>query len=57
VVVDLRRGPWFHPEVTMQPGAAVTALWRGDGHLNLFTTGTDGAVWSAWWKPGPSWTP
>jgi hypothetical protein len=41
----------------MQPGAAVAALWRGDGHLNLFTTGTDGAVWSAWWKPGPSWTP
>ena len=55
--MHLRRVPWLHPEVTMQPGAAVAALWRGDGHLNLFTTGTDGAVWSAWWKPGPSWTP
>jgi hypothetical protein len=34
-------------EVKMQPGAAVTALWRSNyTHLDLFSTGTDGAVWS-----------
>ncbi|MGW2815629.1 galactose oxidase-like domain-containing protein [Streptomyces sp. NPDC001415] len=39
-----------------QPGGRVTALWRGE-HLDLFTTGTDGAVWSAWWEPEPNWQP
>src|SRR6476659_1864864 len=37
------------PEVKMQPGSTVTALWHGDDHLDLFATGTDGAVWSTWW--------
>ncbi|MEU5536881.1 galactose oxidase-like domain-containing protein [Streptomyces sp. NPDC020362] len=40
-----------------RPGAAVTALWHGDRHLDLFATGTDGAVWSAWWEPGTGWVP
>src|SRR6267378_521196 len=50
--------PWFaiHPEVRMQPGAAVSAVWRSNGaHLDLFATGTDGAVWSTWWEAGPGW--
>jgi hypothetical protein len=44
---------WFliHPEVKANPGATVTALWRNDQHLDLFMTGTDGAVWSVWWNP------
>ncbi|MFE3181888.1 hypothetical protein ACFXKR_13620 [Streptomyces violascens] len=34
----------------------MTALWRGE-HLDLFAAGTDGAVWSTWWEPGPGWQP
>ena len=37
------------------PGATVTAVWRDPNHLDLFTTGTDGTVWSAWWEAGPGW--
>ena len=49
---------WFivRPEIKMQPKATLTALWR-DQHLDLFVTGTDGAVWSAWWEPVPKWQP
>ncbi len=49
---------WFQvsPQVKMQPGATVTALWRSnDTHLDLFATGTDGAVWSTWWEASPGW--
>ncbi len=52
--------PWFliHPEVKMQPGATVTAVWRSnENHLDLFATGTDGAVWSTWWEAARSWQP
>ncbi len=52
--------PWFviHPEVKMQPGVAVTALWApNSNHLDLFATGTDGTVWSSWWEAGPAWQP
>ncbi len=52
--------PWFliHPEIKMQPGATVTALWRSnETHLDLFVTGTDGAVWSTWWEGAPGWQP
>src|SRR5438874_806163 len=42
-------------EIKMQPGATVTAVWREPGkHLDLFATGTDGAVWSIWWNDQPS---
>src|SRR5260370_20319395 len=49
---------WFliHPEVKMHPGSTVTALWRSsDTHLDLFATGTDGAVWSTWWEGAHGW--
>ncbi len=52
--------PWFliHPEIKMQPGVTVSALWRSnDTHLDLFATGTDGAVWSSWWEATPGWQP
>ena len=52
--------PWFliHPEVKMRQGATVTALWRSnDTHLDLFATGTDGAVWSTWWEGAHGWQP
>ena len=45
----------IHPEVKMQPGATVTALWHGPDHLDLFVTGTDGAVWSAYWETASGW--
>ena len=50
--------PWFpiHPEVKMQPGAAVSALWTDDRtRLDLFVTGTDGAVWSISWEAQRGW--
>jgi hypothetical protein len=52
--------PWFliHPEVKMQPGATITALWRtNETHLDLFVTGTDGAVWSTLWEANGGWRP
>jgi len=52
--------PWFliRPEIKMQAGATVTALWSNNQtHLDLFVTGTDGAVWSTWWEPGKDWQP
>ena len=46
------------PEIKMHPGATVSALWRsGDTHLDLFATGTDGAVWSTWWEAEGGWRP
>jgi len=48
----------IHPEIKMLPGATVTALWREPGkHLDLFATGTDGAVWSTWWNDTVGWRP
>jgi hypothetical protein len=42
--------------VKMEPGVAVTGLWRSnDTHLDLFATGTDGAVWSIWWEAAANW--
>ncbi len=37
------------------PGATVIALVPRDNHIDLFATGTHGAVWTTWWEPGPSW--
>ena len=51
---------WFliHPAIKMQAGATVTAVWREPGkHLDLFATGTDGAVWSIWWNNTVGWRP
>ncbi len=39
----------------MQPGATVTALVPRENRIDLFVTGTDGAVWSTWWEPGKPW--
>ncbi|WP_196808148.1 M12 family metallopeptidase [Mycobacterium sp. URHD0025] len=48
---------WFliHPEVKMQRGATVTALTPRKDHIDLFSTGTDGAVWSTFWEPRTGW--
>ena len=43
------------PLPQMQPGATVTALAPREGHVDLFVTGTDGAVWSTWWEAAPGW--
>jgi hypothetical protein len=39
------------PGVRMRPGATVTALVPRNNHIDLFATGTDGAVWSTFWEP------
>lgn len=51
---------WFtiHSETKMQPGATVTALQPFEGHVDLFATGTDGAVWSTFFdNNGGGWQP
>jgi len=40
------------------PGSTITALWNnGRQHLDVFTTDSDGTVWSAWWEAAPGWQP
>jgi hypothetical protein len=39
----------------MQPGATVTALQPFEGHIDLFVTGTDGAVWSTFFEADGGW--
>lgn len=42
----------------MHPGATVTAAWAILGeHLDLFATGTDGAVWNTSWDNIMGWVP
>jgi len=47
----------LHPEIKMQPGATVTAVWTESGeHLDLFVTNAFGVVFSTWydtdgWRP------
>jgi len=41
--------------ILLAPGATVTALTPRDGHIDLFATGPDGTVWSAWWEAQPGW--
>lgn len=38
------------------PGVTVAVAWRDPGHLDLFTTGFDGAVLTAAWTPAGEWT-
>src|SRR5207248_7788496 len=48
----------IHAEIKMQPGATATAVWREPGkHLDLFATGSDGAVWSISWNNTVGWRP
>ena len=48
---------WFPVDdtVRMQPGATVTARWASNSHLDLYVTGTDGAVWTIYWEPAQGW--
>jgi hypothetical protein len=51
--------PWFsiHPESGKAArGQPVTAVWRNADHLDLFMTGSDGRVMSAFFEKG-SWHP
>jgi hypothetical protein len=42
--------PWFVPrQTTAAPGAAVTAVWANENHLDLFTVSVEGAVISTFW--------
>jgi hypothetical protein len=38
------------------PGSPVTAVARYAGHLDLFTVGLDGRVYSAWWNAATGWS-
>ena len=54
---------WLRNPTTVEPppkflskaGASVTALEPRPDHIDLFATGTDGAVWSTWWESAPGW--
>ncbi len=54
--------PWqtwslVRPEIKMHPGGTVTAIWDASGNekLELFCTGTDGAVWTISWEMATNW--
>ena len=36
-------------------GGQVTAISRNPNHLDLFTVGTDGVVYSTWWDANGGW--
>jgi hypothetical protein len=38
----------------VKPGQPITAVWSNASHLDLFTVGQDGAIWSTWWEAGKS---
>lgn len=46
-------------ESKFAPGAPITAIARDDGHMDLFISDTDGAIWSTWWDvaEGTGWHP
>ena len=64
--IDLHHAHWSgsretwlfdpHPEVKICPGTTVTAVWRAE-HLDVFATGADGTVWTAWWESTRGWQP
>jgi hypothetical protein len=48
---DIAWRPWFqiHPETVFAVDQEIVPLSRTSDHLDLFTVGLDGAVWSSWW--------
>jgi hypothetical protein len=48
--------PWspLSSSAFVAPGQPITAVWSNASHLDLFTVGADGAVWSAWWEGAKS---
>ncbi len=51
---------WFplFPEFVFAQEAPITAVSRSPDHLDLYTTGLDGAILSAWWaSDGGGWRP
>ena len=44
------------PAVGVRPGAAITAVARKAEQLDLFVTGTDGGIYSAYWNPASGWS-
>jgi uncharacterized protein with von Willebrand factor type A (vWA) domain len=52
--------PWFpiHPQTVFRHDQEIVAVSREPEHLDLFTIGHDGAVWSSWWHgDGGGWRP
>jgi hypothetical protein len=52
--------PWFpiDPETVFRSDQEIVAVARVPEHLDLFTVGHDGAVWSTWWHDdGQGWRP
>ena len=52
--------PWFqiHPETVFRHDQEIVPVSREPEHLDLFTIGHDGAVWSSWWhNDGQGWRP
>jgi hypothetical protein len=49
-------GWWVLNDGAARPGAPVTAVCRSADKLDLFLTGDDGTVWTAWWQTSsPGW--
>ena len=52
--------PWFqiHPETVFRYDQEIFPVSREPEHIDLFTIGHDGAVWSSWWhNDAQSWRP
>ena len=52
--------PWFqiHPETVFRYDQEIVPVSREPEHIDLFTIGHDGVVWSSWWhNDAQSWRP
>ena len=49
--------PWaqIHPDTRMAPGAEVSVLTPFEGHVDLYATAADGAVWTTFFQAGAAW--
>ncbi len=49
-------GRWSSIGGVFPPGAAVTAITRSNNDIDLYATGNDGRVYTAWWRDGAGWS-
>ncbi len=62
IFFDANEGKWskwgvIRPEIKMQPGATVTIGHPFGSHIDLYVTGTDGAVWTTFIEEDSNWRP
>ncbi len=44
------------PAAWAKPGGEVAAVSRLTQHIDVFTVGSDGIIWSAWWDANGGWS-